>query len=132
MVGRPLDHIVGNRGGRVRPDLQAKSRVYPPSMGRYRVSEVAERRGLPPSTLRYYEDAGVLRPIKRTAAGYRIYDDRSVEGLQFVARAKQLGLSLDEITELAALWDVDQCQPVQHRMAQLGSRESSTGRCTDH
>jgi DNA-binding transcriptional MerR regulator len=42
-----------------------------------------------------------------------------VESLRFVARAKRLGLSLDQITELLALLGDDECRPVQTRMREL-------------
>jgi DNA-binding transcriptional MerR regulator len=84
-------------------------------MTMYRISEAAVRTGFPASTLRYYEDVGLLVP-GRTEAGYRVYDDRAIDRLQFVARAKQLGLQLDEIIELVALWDDDQCAPVATRL----------------
>jgi DNA-binding transcriptional MerR regulator len=84
-----------------------------------RISELAERTGFSPATLRYYERVGVLPPPRRTGAGYREYDDRAVDRLRFVARAKSLGLSLDETSELAALWSGDRCAPVQERLAEL-------------
>src|SRR5918997_7120725 len=87
--------------------------------GRYRIAEVAERTGFSTPTLRYYEEIGVLPPPARTAAGYRAYDDRAVERLRFIARAKRLGCTLEEITDLAAAWDRDQCAPVQHRLRGL-------------
>ena len=85
---------------------------------RQTISAVAARTGFTPSALRFYEDAGLVKP-DRTDAGYRVYDERSVERLRFIARAKQLGLSLDEITELVGLWDDDQCAPVAARMQSL-------------
>lgn len=85
-------------------------------MGSYRISEVASRTGLPTSTLRFYEQVGVIAATERSPAGYRLYDDRAIERLQFIGRAKQLGLSLKEITELAELWDADSCAPVQDRL----------------
>ena len=84
-----------------------------------RIAELARRSGFPAATLRYYEEVGVVPPPERTAAGYRDYDERAVERLAFVARAKQLGCSLDEITELARAWDDDECGPVQHRLRGL-------------
>jgi DNA-binding transcriptional MerR regulator len=83
-----------------------------------RISEVAARTGFSASALRFYEDAGLLEPA-RTPAGYRIYDDRSVERLRFIARAKALGLSLDEIAELLPAWEGDCCGEVA---APLGAR----------
>ena len=88
-------------------------------MSSYRISEVASRTGFPTSTLRFYEQVGVISATERSPAGYRLYDDRAIERLQFIGRAKQLGLSLEEITELAELWDADSCAPVQHRLTGL-------------
>ena len=81
----------------------------------YRIAEVAERSGFSPATLRYYEGLGLLRP-GRSEAGYRQYDDRTLQRLRFIARAKQLGCSLDEIAELSTLWDAGQCTHVQQRL----------------
>ena len=66
---------------------------------------MAHRSGFTPATLRYYEDIGFLAPASRTDAGYRLYDETSLERLRFIARAKQLGCSLDEIAELTTAWD---------------------------
>ena len=87
--------------------------------GRYRIAEVADRTGFSTPTLRYYEEIGLLPPAERSAAGYRLYDDRAVDRLRFVARAKQLGCSLEEIADLAEAWDNDECAPVKHRLRGL-------------
>ena len=84
--------------------------------GRYRIAEVAERTGFSTPTLRYYEGIGLLPPAERTPAGYRVYDDRAIERLAFIARAKQLGCTLEEITDLADAWDIDECAPIKHRL----------------
>jgi MerR family copper efflux transcriptional regulator len=80
------------------------------------IAEMAQRSGFTPATLRYYEDLGLLAPAGRTEAGYRIYDDTSLQRLRFIARAKQLGCSLDEIADLTAVWDGGQCATVQERL----------------
>ena len=85
-------------------------------MSTYQIAEVAERSGFTPATLRYYEDIGLMPPAERSAAGYRLYDDTAVERLRFIARAKRLGCSLDEIAELAQAWDGGECGPVQVRL----------------
>ena len=88
-------------------------------MTQFTVSEVASRTGFSPSALRYYDKVGLVAPATRSAAGYRLYDERSLERLRFVARAKRLGLHLDDITDLLALWDGEQCGPVQSRLAEM-------------
>ena len=86
---------------------------------RYRIAEVGRLTGFTATTLRYYEHAGVLPPPDRTGAGYRVYDDRDVERLRLVARAKALGCTLDEIAGLVEAWDAEACGPVKHRLRAL-------------
>jgi DNA-binding transcriptional MerR regulator len=87
-------------------------------MDGYSISQVADRTGFPPTTLRFYEQSGLVRPA-RTPAGYRCYDDTHIELLSFIGRAKGFGLSLDEITELLDLLRDDDCAPVQGRLRDL-------------
>lgn len=87
-------------------------------MNSYRISEAARATGFSVSALRFYEQEGVVVP-ERTSTGYRSYREEHVESLRFVARGKQLGLSLEEITELLALLDDEECAPVQTRIRQL-------------
>lgn len=82
------------------------------------ISEVAQETGFSPSALRFYESAGLVNPA-RTPAGYRSYDEASLDTLRFVARAKRLGLSLDDISDLLGLLDGQRCEPVQDRLRVL-------------
>lgn len=86
------------------------------SNGLYRIAEVATKTGFSTPTLRYYEDIGLVRPTHRTEAGYRMYDERAIQRLRFVARAKRLGCTLEEINDLAEAWDSDACEPITHRL----------------
>lgn len=65
-----------------------------------KISEAARLVGVPAKTLRYYEGIGLLSPTKRTKSGYRLYGWRELEQIEFVRRAKLMGLSLDEIRGL--------------------------------
>ncbi|HUP85294.1 MAG TPA: MerR family transcriptional regulator [Acidimicrobiales bacterium] len=87
-------------------------------MSTYTIGEVAGRSGFTASALRYYEGIGLVSPPRRTDAGYRLYDDDSLARLAFVSRAKHLGCSLEEITDLVAVWD-GTCEPVQRRFHDL-------------
>ena len=84
-----------------------------------RIAEVARRSGFPAATLRYYEEIALLPAPPRTAAGYRTYDESVLARLAFVARAKVLGCSLEEIAELMSDWDRGRCAPVQDRLREL-------------
>jgi len=85
----------------------------------YRISDAARRTGLPTSTLRYYERIGLLPAPARTDSGYRAYEEQALDRLTFIARAKDLGLRLDDIGGLANLWDAERCGPVQERLREL-------------
>jgi len=94
----------------------------------YTIGEVARRSGFSTSTLRYYEGIGLVAPATRTRAGYRVYDDGTLGRLAFIARAKQLGCSLDEIAELVEVWDGEHCAPVQHRLHDLVTEKLKAAR----
>ena len=92
----------------------------------YRIKDVADRSGFTAATLRYYEQIGLLPEVARTDAGYRLYDDRTLGRLAFIARAKQLGCSLDEIADLTVAWDGGRCGPVQDRMRTLVAEKTAS------
>ena len=68
------------------------------------IGEAAAASGVSAKMIRYYESIGLIRPATRTASNYRTYDTRSVETLRFVASARHLGFSMEEIGRLLALW----------------------------
>ena len=88
-------------------------------MSTYTIGETAERSGFSASTLRYYEGIGLVAPSERTTSGYRLYDDTALARLAFIARAKQLGCSLEDIADLVGVWDGERCGPVQKRLHDL-------------
>jgi DNA-binding transcriptional MerR regulator len=63
------------------------------------VAEVGRRTGLTRKALRHYETLGLVQPVARTDAGYRLYDAESLRRIELVNRAKVLGLSLAEADE---------------------------------
>jgi DNA-binding transcriptional MerR regulator len=67
-----------------------------------RIGELADRVGVNPKTVRYYEDIGLLPEPARRPSGYRAYGIEDVERLTFIRRAQRFGLSLDEIGEVLA------------------------------
>jgi DNA-binding transcriptional MerR regulator len=99
--------------------FEAGLRLSVGRMTTFRIAEVAERTGVPATTLRYYEDIGLLAPAGRKPNGYRAYSERDVERLRFITRAKQLDLTLDDLRDLVTAWDAENCGDVQDRMARV-------------
>jgi MerR family copper efflux transcriptional regulator len=67
------------------------------------IGKLAREAGVGIDTVRFYERAGLLPKAQRTASGYRLYEPGDADRLRFIRRAKALGFSLDEITELLQL-----------------------------
>ena len=70
----------------------------------YRIGEAAQRAGLPPKTVRYYADIGLVEPGGRLDSGYRVYGAEEVAKLGFVRRARAFGFSVGECRELLGLY----------------------------
>ena len=84
-----------------------------------RISELAERAGVPTSTVRYYERAGLLSEPARTDSGYRDYAEADAARLLFVTRARHMGISCEQITELLPIWDGVNCSAAHDAIAHL-------------
>ena len=71
------------------------------------VKEVTELTGVSARTLQYYDEIGILKPSRKTSAGYRLYDEEDIQQLQQVLFYKELGFSLHDISELMNKSDYD-------------------------
>lgn len=69
------------------------------------IRDLAVHTGVHAKTIRYYESIGVLPPPERKSNGYRVYCEADIERVRFVAGARSLGFSLDDIAEILALRD---------------------------
>jgi MerR family copper efflux transcriptional regulator len=68
------------------------------------IGDVAEASGLPPKTIRYYEDIGLVRP-SRCANGYRDFSETDAHKLAFLCRARSLGFSIEDCRLLLSLYE---------------------------
>lgn len=68
------------------------------------IGEVSRQSGLPAKTIRYYEDIGLIRPL-RTDNGYRAFEDKDLHRLAFLGRARALGFSIEECRTLMTLYN---------------------------
>jgi DNA-binding transcriptional MerR regulator len=72
----------------------------------YQIGELANLVDMSRRTIRYYEEIGLLNPIKRIERGKRVYTDKDVKRLQFIMRLKHLGLTLSEINEMENIYQI--------------------------
>ena len=68
------------------------------------ISQAAAQSGLPPKTIRYYEDIGLVDPALRRDNGYRDYGSRDIHLLRFLHRARDLGFTVADCRALLSLY----------------------------
>jgi MerR family transcriptional regulator, copper efflux regulator len=64
-----------------------------------RIGELEARSGASRHTLRYYEQIGLISPLRRTN-NYRVYTAQTLQDLDFIQRAQSMGFSLGEIGQI--------------------------------
>lgn len=82
-----------------------------------KIGEVAKRSHIGIETIRFYEREGLLLEPERRPSGYRQYDESTVQRLEYIRRAKELGFTLAEIRELLELSFASQscCDHIRQR-----------------
>lgn len=86
-----------------------------------RIGELANRLGLNPRTIRFYEQIGVLPEPERAENRYRVYSEADEERLRFVKSAQRVGLSLGEIKETLAFRELGE-RPCSYVYDVVGKR----------
>lgn len=70
--------------------------------GNLTIGEAVAQTGLTAKTIRFYESAGVIKPVHRASNAYRRFAERDIQRLLLVKRARDLGLSLDEVKNIVS------------------------------
>ena len=83
------------------------------------VKEVSELTGVSVRTLHYYDQIGLLHPTKITDAGYRLYDDTALEGLQHIMLFKELEFPLKDIAKIINGSDFDRNRALEQQIELL-------------
>ena|SRR6476646_2284807 len=78
----------------------------------FHIGEIATRAGVSVDTVRYYERLKLLPQAKRTSGNFRVFGLESIERVQFIKEAQELGFSLDEIKGLLATGGAEECRRV--------------------
>ena len=86
--------------------------------GLLRVRAVADRADLPPRTVRFYADAGLLQPAVRERNGYRLFGPDAVERVLLLRRATRLGVPLKEIAAVLRVAERSSCADAHSAFAE--------------
>ena len=92
-----------------------------------RIGELAQACGVNPRTIRYYEAFGLLREAVRAPSGHRVYSEQDLHRLQFIRRAKHIGLPLDSIRQFTTYADTGSCQHLRPRLKELIAAQPTPG-----
>jgi DNA-binding transcriptional MerR regulator len=76
------------------------------SIEKYTISELAAEFDISPSTIRFYEEKGLLVP-ERSQGNQRVYSQKHRGRLKLILRGKRFGATLDEIAEMIGMADAD-------------------------
>lgn len=90
----------------------------------YTVGEMAKRLGIAPSTLRYYDQEGLLPFVERSEGGIRVFKESDYEWLQVIGCLKKTGMQLRDIKtfiEMAMQGD----QTIEPRLALITKQKES-------
>jgi DNA-binding transcriptional MerR regulator len=112
------------------------------------ISEICQRLALSPRTVRYYEELGLLPGVRRRAGARRVYGEDELQRLRFITRLKALGLSLEEVGELNAVYAIagstramlarldallgQRLADLDRRIAELGDLRDEISKYRDH
>jgi DNA-binding transcriptional MerR regulator len=70
-----------------------------------KIGEVASKSGVPIKTIRYYEQLGLLKAVRRTGGQFRLFKTSVISRIALIKRLQSLGLTLQEIGECLAVYD---------------------------
>ncbi|EOF9315501.1 Zn(2+)-responsive transcriptional regulator [Vibrio fluvialis] len=87
----------------------------------FQIGELAKLCGVSTDTLRFYEKNALISPAGRSDSGYRLYDEENQKQVSFILKAKELGLSLEEIKELLEI----RLEATEHSCAEVKSITSA-------
>lgn len=87
------------------------------------VKEISDLTGISVRALHYYDEIGLLKPTKKSEAGYRLYDDKALETLQQILFFREFDISLKEIKTVMETPSLSRNQILQMQRKMLAAKK---------
>jgi DNA-binding transcriptional MerR regulator len=88
----------------------------------YMIQKLGKLAGISTRTLRYYDQIGLLKPVRTSSSGYRIYGPAEVDKLQQVLFYRELGLPLETIRDIVNASSFEPLSALRYHREQLAMR----------
>lgn len=88
----------------------------------YTINKLAKMAGVSTRTLRYYDQCGLLTPVRVSSNGYRIYGQKEIDRLQQILFYRELGVPLNEIKNILSSPDFDYGTALENHLEALTAR----------
>lgn len=96
------------------------------------VKEISDLTGISVRTLHYYDEIGLLKPTAKSAAGYRLYDDKALEILQQILFFRELDFPLKEIKDMLGKSSLETDRVLQMQRGLLVAKKERLERLIAH
>jgi DNA-binding transcriptional MerR regulator len=88
----------------------------------YTVNKLSKMSGVSARTLRYYDEIGLLKPLRVASSGYRLYGQKELDTLQQILFYRELGFPLDEIKSILYTDGFDRERSFENHLAELSKK----------
>ena len=89
----------------------------------YTTQNLSKLANISARTLRYYDEIGLLKPIRKSSNGYRIYGQQEVDKLQQIMFYKTMGIELDTIKQMLENPDFDAIKAMENHLENLKAEQ---------
>ena len=94
----------------------------------YSIKKLSRLAGVSARTLRYYDEIGLLKPVRISSNGYRIYEQKEVDLLQQILFYREMGVPLDEIKKIISSKSFDEKAALENHLASLLAKREQLNR----
>ena len=95
------------------------------------IYELAKLSGVSTRTLRYYDEIGLLVPLKKEDTGYRVYNQQQIDRLQQILFYRGLDMPLAQIKDILDSEKFDQLESLRHHHEVLRQKQQHVNRLLD-